>query len=527
MEGKQAKAFKKSPSSLGEGGASVRAGFPSPRPMGEGGASAPGGGSPAALRRNPQKKGKSSAPTKPGAGAVARQKNPSAAKQRPQKPVSARDAALDVLTACRRHNAWADAALNAQLRRVPMPPMEAALCSRLVYGVTQHQITLDFYLDAFCTQKVSHLQHPLADVLRLGAYQILFLDRVPDHAAVNEAVRQAMQAGRKSASGMVNAVLRRLSREKNKLPAIPDADPLQALSVRHSHPRWIVERVCGLLGAEEAERFLAENNRIPPLTLQTNPERVTAEALIQELSTYGVEAARRSALPDCIEVSGSGAVMGLPPFWTGKFYVQDAAARLVTEIAGLRSGQSVLDVCAAPGGKSFGAAFAVGDGGSVTACDVSADRLKRVEDGAKRLGLADRIKTAVADGREFHAEWASKFDVVLVDAPCSGLGVIRKKPDIRYRDPAPLDALPELQYAILSNAAQYVRPGGTLIYSTCTVLPEENEAVAERFLSAHTDFHKTPFAAPIVGETSGEVTLWPQRHGTDGFYICRMERNPQ
>lgn len=459
------------------------------------------------------------------AGPVAKRKSASAVKQGPQASVSARDAALDVLTACRRQNAWADAALNARLRRTPMPPMEAALCSRLVYGVTQYQMLLDFYLDAFCTQKVSHLQYPLADVLRLGAYQILFLDRVPDHAAVNEAVRQTIQAGRKSASGMVNAVLRRLSREKGQLPPIPDADLLQSLSVRYSHPRWIVERVCALLGPEETERFLAENNRIPPLTLQVNPERATPEALAAELATYGVSAAARPDLPDCIEVSGSGAVTALPPFWTGKFYVQDAAARLATEAAGLRSGQAVLDVCAAPGGKSFGAAFAVGDGGSVTACDVSADRLNRVTEGAKRLGLAERIKTAVADGREFHEEWAEKFDVVLVDAPCSGLGVIRKKPDIRYRPPAPLDALPELQCAILDNAAKYVRPGGTLVYSTCTVLPEENEAVTARFLSGRADFRMTPFTAPIVGDTSGQVTLWPQKHGTDGFYICRMERN--
>ena len=263
------------------------------------------------------------------------------------------------------------------------------------------------------------------------------------------------------------------------------------------------------------------------MTLQVNPERTTPEKLMAELAEYGAKAAPYPNLPGCLNVTGGGAIMGLPPFWTGKLYAQDAAARLVTEIAGIRRGQAVLDVCAAPGGKSFGAAFAVGDGGRVIACDANESRLRRVEEGAKRLGLSERIKTAVADGREFHEEWAEKFDVVLVDAPCSGLGVIRKKPDIRYRDPAPLEALPELQWAILDNAAKYVRPGGTLVYSTCTVLPEENEAVTERFLSGRADFRRTPFAAPIVGETPGQVTLWPQRHGTDGFYICRMERNAQ
>lgn len=440
------------------------------------------------------------------------------------KPISARDAALNVLLACRKQGAWADAALNAQLQRAPMEAADAALCGRLVYGVAQFQILLDFYLDAFCAQKVSHLQYPLADIMRLGAYQILFLDRVPDHAAVNEAVSQAVRAGRESASGMVNAVLRRLSREKNRLPDIPAADPAQSLSIRYSHPRRIVERVLELLGAEEAERFLSENNKIPPLTIQTNTERTTPEELIAELSTYGAEASETPWARGCLEVCG-GAITSLPPFWTGKFYAQDAAARLVTEVAGIERGASVLDVCAAPGGKSFGAALAAGDGGSVLACDVNANKLKRIEDGAKRLGLSERIRTAEADGREFHAEWADKFDVALVDAPCSGLGVIRKKPDIRYRDPAPLAALPELQCAILSNAARYVKPGGALVYSTCTVLPEENEGVTERFLSGRPDFRRVPFALPVVGDAPGQVTLWPQRHGTDGFYICRMERD--
>ena len=443
----------------------------------------------------------------------------------PAKRTTARDAALDILIDCRKNGAWADAALNAYLQGVSMPPMEAALCGRLVYGVTQFRILLDFYLDAFCTQKVSHLQYPLAEILRLGAYQILFLDRVPDHAAVNEAVRQANRAGRKSASGMVNAVLRRLSREKDALPPVPDADPLRALSIRHSHPRWIVEKVSALLGLSETEAFLSANNRIPPLTAQINPERVSADELVAELTRDGLTASRHEWLPDCVEIRVSGALTKLPSFRVGKFYVQDAAARLVTDCAGIVPGASVLDVCAAPGGKSFGAAFAVGDGGSVLACDVNANKLKRIRDGAKRLGLSGRIRTAAADGRAFHAEWANKFDVVLADVPCSGLGILRKKPDIRYRDPAALDALPPLQYAILDNAARYVRPGGTLCYSTCTVLPEENEAVTEKFLSAHTDFRRVPFILPHIGETDGQITLWPQRNGTDGFYICRMARD--
>lgn len=440
-------------------------------------------------------------------------------KQRNPRNTDARDTALELLTVCRRQNAWADAAFNARLQRVPMSDADAALCGRLLYGVTQNRILLDFYLNAFCTQKVSHMQEPLADILRLGAYQILFLDRVPDRAAVDEAVKQAIRAGRKAASGMVNAVLRRLSREKASLPPVPDA------ATRYSHPRWLVERVRALLGAEETEQFLSENNRIPPLTIQVNPERASAEALLAELSESGVDAARHSWVPDCLELSGSGTVTRLASFRAGKFYVQDAAARLVTDIAGITRGASVLDVCAAPGGKTFGAALRVGENGSVLACDVNANKLPRIRDGAERLGLAARIRTGQADAREFHPDWEAKFDIVLVDAPCSGLGIIRKKPDIRYRDPEALSALPGLQYAILDNASRYVAPGGTLVYSTCTVLPEENEGVTDQFLSGHPDFRRVPFGdtpGQVTQSTPGQVTLWPQRDHTDGFYICRM-----
>ncbi len=185
----------------------------------------------------------------------------------------------------------------------------------------------------------------------------------------------------------------------------------------------------------------------------------------------------------------------------------------------------VLDVCAAPGGKSFSAAFAMEDQGEILACDLHENKLKRIREGAERLGLAC-IQTTAADGRGFRPEWEAAFDVVLVDAPCSGFGIIRKKPDVRYKKPDDLFALPVIQRAILDNAARYVRPGGTLVYSTCTILPEENEGVSDSFLAEHPDFCRTPFSlSGPVGETEGQVTLWPHRHGTDGFYICRMTRN--
>ena len=229
-------------------------------------------------------------------------------------------------------------------------------------------------------------------------------------------------------------------------------------------------------------------------------------------------------MPDCLELSSTGDLTALPAFGDGKCLVQDPAARLVSLIANIRPGLKVLDVCAAPGGKSLSAAFAMTGQGDILSCDLHENKLKRIQESADRLG-ADIITTRAADGRVFQPEWEAAFDVVLVDAPCSGLGIIRKKPDTRYKKADDLFTLPVIQSAILNNSARYVRPGGTLVYSTCTILPEANEQVTQAFLAEHTDFTMSPIELPQpVGTTSGALTLWPQRHDTDGFYICRMTR---
>ncbi len=437
---------------------------------------------------------------------------------------SARDTALKVLIACRTHGAWADAALKAQLARDQLSPQDAALCSRMVYGVTQNRLLLDFYLAAYCSQKPDHLQPPLLDILRLGAYQILFLDKVPDRAAVSEAVELAKRSGRGQAAGLVNAVLRKLSQNKNALPSIPDRDEAKFLSIRYSHPKWLVKRILELLGREETDAFLAADNTAAPLTVQVNPLKTTQEKLTAELEALGVRVTPHAWVPGCLELSGTGDLTALEPFRAGHFLVQDGAAALAARAAAVTPGQRVLDVCAAPGGKSFGAAFAMEDRGEILACDLHENKLKRIQDGAQRLGLTS-IRTAAADGREFRPEWEAAFDTVLVDAPCSGLGIIRKKPDTRYKKADDLFTLPVVQQAILDNACRYVKPGGVLVYSTCTILPEENQQVTDAFLAQHRDFSRENLPLPDqAGQADGQVTLWPHRHDTDGFYICRMRR---
>ncbi len=436
---------------------------------------------------------------------------------------TARETALRVLISCRTNGAWADAALKAQLNRDGLIGPEAALCSRIVYGVMQNQLLLDHYLTAFCSQKPSHLQPPLLDILRIGAYQILFLDKIPDSAAVNTSVELAKLAKRGQASGLVNAVLRKVSKNKDALPPIPQRDVERYLSIKYSHPKWLVKRLLSILGREETEQFLAANNQVAPMTVQINPLKTTEEELVRELASSGVTAAAHRWIPGCLELSGTGDLTTLPAFRDGKFLVQDPAARLVSLCAEVQPGEKVLDVCAAPGGKSFSAAFAMEDKGSILSCDLHENKLKRIREGAERLGLSC-ISTAAADGRTQNPDWIGAFDVVLVDAPCSGLGIIRKKPDTRYKRVDDLFTLPVVQAAILENASSYVRPGGTLIYSTCTILPEENEQVADGFLAEHSDFSRDNFTLPN-GERMSQLTLWPQRHDTDGFYICRMKRH--
>lgn len=437
---------------------------------------------------------------------------------------SARTTALRVLVSCRNNSAWADAALKAQISRDGLSGPDAALCSRIVYGVMQNRMLLDFYISAYCTQKPDHLQPPLLEILRIGAYQILYLDKIPDSAAVNTSVELTKLAKRGQASGLVNAVLRKISQNKNALPPIPDRDEVQRLSIRYSHPKWLVKRLVNLLGREEAERFLASNNQIAPITIQVNPLKTTSELLTEELRQEDISVQPHKWVPDCLELSGTGDLAALPSFREGKFLVQDPAARLVSLIAGVEPGQKVLDVCAAPGGKSLSAAFAMAGKGSIVACDLHENKLKRIQESAQRLGV-DIITTQAADGRVFRPEWEAAFDTVLVDAPCSGLGIIRKKPDTRYKKADDLFTLPVVQAALLDNAARYVRPGGILVYSTCTILPEENEQVTQAFLAEHIDFILEPFELPQpAGYSDGSLTLWPQRHNTDGFYICRMKR---
>ena len=327
---------------------------------------------------------------------------------------------------------------------------------------------------------------------------------IPAAAAVSESVRLAKNTGYGRAAGLVNAVLRRIADGKDSLPDVPDAGSVQYLSVKYSHPLWLVEELIERRGYDGAEACLRADNDPAPVFIQTNTLRTTPEALAEALGAvpYG------DVNPGCLML-GNGDFTKSPEFQSGQFYVQDPAAHYAVLAAEPQPGMKVLDVCSAPGGKSFAAAISMRNEGVIHARDISGSKLNLVMDGADRMGLSI-IECAQADARETDG---GDYDLVIADLPCSGLGVIRKKPDIRYREKAGLDRLPELQSELLDAVSRAVKPGGRLLYSTCTWRRRENEDVAAAFLAAHPDFDKTL-----------ERTFWPDIDGTDGFYICRMER---
>ncbi|WP_130868294.1 16S rRNA (cytosine(967)-C(5))-methyltransferase RsmB [Intestinimonas massiliensis (ex Afouda et al. 2020)] len=434
--------------------------------------------------------------------------------------ISAREVALRALIACEKQGAWSDGFLKKSLRDAGLDSRDAALATRLCFGVLQNRLLLDHYLGKLSTVKLEKMEPGVRNTLRLGAYQVLFLDRVPDHAAVSEAVDLARKGSRNPRSaGLVNGVLRSLVRQKDSLE--PPADP----AIRYSHPKWLADVFIRRLGREEAERLMAADNGEPPTCAQVNTTKATTEQVTESLRAEGVEVEPHPWLPDCLLLSHTGSVEELTAFREGLFYIQDAAAKLAVLAADPRQDMEVLDACAAPGGKSFAAAIAMGGRGSITSCDIHPHKIDLIQAGAKRLGL-ECISAKMLDGRECKEEFLDGFDLVFADVPCSGLGIIRKKPDIRYKDPKPLEGLPRVQKAILDNVCRYVRPGGVLLYATCTLLERENEDVVHDFLDKHKDFTLESFEVPgdFEGAKEGMVTCWPHRHGTDGFFFAKLRR---
>ena len=434
--------------------------------------------------------------------------------------MAARETALNALITCRRQSGWSNAVLKQTIARDKLDSREAALATRLCYGVVQNRGRLDFYLRQLLTGSLKKLHPAVRDILHMGLYQIYDMDKIPDSAAVNESVSLARKYGAPGSDRLVNAVLRNAVRTKGTLQEPTSYED------RYSHPAELVSLLKTALPKGSLEGVLKANNEAPQTVIQVNTLKTTTDALLEQLHREGVEAEPHGWMPECLVLGSTGSLEKLPSFQQGLFYVQDPASRLSVRCAGLQKGFRVLDCCAAPGGKSFAAAMAMAGTGSICSCDVHPHKIKLIENGASRLGI-EILQARLQDASEFVPEWEGAMDAVLVDAPCSGLGIIRKKPDIRYRDLKENEALPALQKKILANQARYVKKGGVLLYSTCTLLPGENQDVVGDFLRMHPEFslEKLELPAPFPENTTGMLTLLPGQWDTDGFFISKMRRH--
>jgi 16S rRNA (cytosine967-C5)-methyltransferase len=443
-------------------------------------------------------------------------------------PADARRLAWQVLNAVE-SGGFADAALGERLRGAKLASRDRALATQLVYGTLAWQGLLDRAIAQY-GRDPRRLDPPVRTLLRLALFQLVCLDRVPEFAAVDTAVELAKEVKRGAAAGLVNAVLRRFLREGREIhvPA-RDADLEGHLAAHYSHPRWLVARWLAELGPTDTEALLAANNAPAPTVVRVNSSRIERSALARAFEEEGIASRPGAFAPDALVVEPGGDPAGLPGFRDGQFTLQGEASQLVVALLDPPSGGRVLDTCAAPGGKTTGAAERVG-GGVVVAMDRHRPGVQQLRREAVRLGLRN-ILALQSDATVLPLRSSWSADAVLVDAPCSGLGTLRQHPEIRWRRrPDDLGSLAALQVRLLAAAAPHVRPGGALVYSTCTISTVENEAVVEQFLASSAPFDiddprpHLPSAAQVLVDGHGFLRTFPHRHGLDGFFAARMIR---
>jgi 16S rRNA (cytosine967-C5)-methyltransferase len=391
---------------------------------------------------------------------------------------------------------------------------ERAFLTRLVEGTIERTIELDYILGLYSNVKVNKMKPVIRNLLRMSVYQLRYMDSVPDSAVCNEAVKLAKKRGFRQLSGFVNGVLRSIAREPERI-VFPDRkkQPVTALSVRCSMPEWIVEQWIDSYGEAQTEELLAAFSAEQKLTVRTNLERTTPEALLASLRAQGIGAEQNGTLPYALTLSGFDRLGAIPEFAAGDFYVQDISSMMVAEWAAVSEGSCVIDVCAAPGGKSTHIAEMLHGTGHVEARDLTEEKVHLIRENIARHGLSN-MDAKVWDATVFDEASREKADVLICDLPCSGLGVLGKKTDIRYKmTPEKQADLVALQHRMLDTVCGYVKHGGTLVYSTCTIHREENEKNVEWFLKTHPEFALERMQQMLPGET-----------GQDGFFIAKLKR---
>ena len=440
---------------------------------------------------------------------------------------NARQIVLNLLIQMNKTTGYSNIMLDKKLEESNLSRQDKSFATALFYGVIERRITLDAVIAAHSNINIKKISPDVLQILRIGIYQILYMDSVPDSAAVNESVKLAEFVRKIKAKGYINAVLRSFIRDGKELPT--SGNEAQSLSVEYSCPEWLVEKWQSEYGQGNLDRILTASITVPPIAIRTNTIKISTQELHSQINAAGIKAAISPLAPDSIILEGSGSIQSNDIYKHGFFHVQDISAQLCCHALSPKSGETILDLCSAPGGKAFTIAQLMNDEGSVLAFDLHRNRTRLIEQGAKRLGIKI-IKASQGDAKVFN-ENIPLADGVICDVPCSGLGIIRRKPEIKYKNSDDFAKMPEIQLDILCNAAKYVKVGGVLLYTTCTLSRAENDNVADTFYNAHNEnFSRMPLPELLInsdGETShdGSVkTLFPDINGGDGFFIAAFRR---
>lgn len=442
-----------------------------------------------------------------------------------------RQIAFLALREVHRRGAFADVALDRTFRNSELTDLDRRLVTELVYGSVRRMRAIDFIIDKLATKKSSQQPPELRTILHLGLYQLQYLNNIPPSAAVNTTVQLAKENGFSGLSSFVNGLLRQYirltDRELNPLTVTNYKSTVERLGILHSFPDWIVEMWIEQLGETETEQLCQWFNQSPTIDLRINPLKSAIDQIETAFKSQNISVSRIPHLPQALRLNGSsGAIQNLPGYSEGWWTIQDSSAQLVTHLLDPQPGETIIDVCAAPGGKTTHIAELIQDTGTIYACDKTANRLKRLKENADRLQMKS-IQIHTGDSRQF-PEFINLADRVLLDAPCSGLGTLHRRADARWHHtPENIQAQSQLQSELLTNAATFVKPGGVLVYATCTIHPLENETVIQSFLSnnPHWQIEPPTIDLPVQPSPEGWVKVWPHRNQMDGFFMVRLKRD--
>lgn len=430
----------------------------------------------------------------------------------------ARQIAFNALCKLQKDSSYSNITLDAFLSGSELDTRDKSFVSALFYGVIERQLTLDYNLSLYLSKPIKKLKPEVLTIMRIGAYQLLFMEKVPSSAAVNESIKLSKKNSLQFASGLINAVLRKISTNGLRLP--DKNDTTDYISVKYSCSKWLTEKWIQEYGFDNTVSFLESSLGASNIYIRVNTSQTDSVSLIKLLSEEGISA-EQTYLPDALKMSfGGHDTERIKAFSEGLFHIQDLACQLSVKALNIKEGNRVFDLCSAPGGKAFTASQYAGKTGEVLAFDIYESRVRLIDKGAQRLHLGN-IRALCGDASVYNPD-LGLADRVLCDVPCSGFGIIGKKPEIKYKSPEEAEEIEKLQYPILENGAKYVKKGGLLLYSTCTLSKAENEEVCIRFLKTHPDFIPVKPLPEITDENF--VTLMPHKNKTDGFFIALFER---